>query len=66
MKYQFSHIVDGQIAEGYTVLNINGGEAWCDTPDKKALAEKHGGRPVPAKTKQEGPKGAPKQGDKGE
>jgi len=45
MKYHFTNIENGQIAEGYVVIDINGHEAEVGNDDAPAilLAEKHGG-----------------------
>jgi len=45
MIYHFKHIENGQIAEGYTVLDINDHEAEAANDDAEAilLAEKNGG-----------------------
>ena len=48
MIYHFKHIENGQIAEGYTVLDINDHEAEVANDDGPAilLAEKNGGELV--------------------
>jgi hypothetical protein len=46
MKYRFE-IENGQICEGYAVLNIVDGLAEAGTPEEIALAEARGGRPAP-------------------
>lgn len=55
MKYHFTDIQNGQIAAGYTVLQIANHEAEIANDDAEAilLAEKSGGQLVepPAKTK---------------
>lgn len=45
IKYHFKDIENGQIAEGYTVLQIANHEAEVSAADEQAmlLAEKHGG-----------------------
>lgn len=56
MKYHFEHIENGQIAEGYAVINISGHEAEIANDDVEAilLAEKHGGE-LAVKAKQPKP-----------
>lgn len=46
VKYHFKEIENGQIAEGYTILQINNHEAEVSAADEQAmmLAEKHGGQ----------------------
>ena len=45
MKYHFANIENGQIAKGYTVLQIENRTVEVDPADTEAilLAEKHGG-----------------------
>ena len=51
MKYHFPNIENGQIAEGYTVIDINNHEAEIGNDDTEAilLAEKNGGELVAKK-----------------
>lgn len=51
-KYVFKTIQNGQISDGYTVIQISNGEAEIANDDAAAilLAEKHGGELAPKKS----------------